>query len=119
MNWKQIFDHLKAAGYKVYAVGGHTGECNEHYIVLRNNGETLNYSLEVPEYEVLMYCPVRKYVSFEDYIAGVKACLNELYPALRLVDSPYPHYLDNDVHAYMTSLIYQTQRIKTTNRITK
>lgn len=119
MNWQSIFDHLKGHGFDVYALGAHQGFCKSPYLVLRNNGSTLNGSLTAQEYEILLYCPLKHYRSFEGYIANVKTAMNELFPALRLIDDQQPHYLDDDVQGYMTSLIYRLYTPHMINRITR
>ena len=78
MNWKTIFMHLSANGYQVYSLGQHQGTCAEPYIVLRNNGSSIQYSTEIQEYEILLYYPINRYSEFEEYIDRVKACMNAL-----------------------------------------
>lgn len=117
MNYKDIYTHLKAAGFDVYSFGQHEGECISPYLVLRNNGSTDALSMTGTEYELLLYCPVKQYSSFEDYIESVKRHMNGLFPAFRLVDGPSAHYLDDDVKGYMTSLIYETYKLSKINRI--
>lgn len=117
MKWKDIYRHLAGGGFAVYSLGQHTGECAEPYIVLRDNGVTRRQSIEVPEYELLLYYPMDRYSEFSDYIGNVKLSMNRLYPALRLIDDEQPHYPDNEKKAYMTSLIYRNSRISKVNRI--
>lgn len=107
MSWKTIYLHLRDSGYDTYPIGGHKGVCNSPYVVLRDNGAMLRQSLTGREYELLLYYPAGRYAEFEDYISGVKRTMNTLFPTLRLVDDEQPHYLDDDVKAYMTSLIYE------------
>lgn len=115
--WKEIFKHLTEGGFHVYSLGQYLGECREPYLVLRNNGASQVRSLEAQEYEVLLYYPFGKYSTFEDYIESVKECMNGLYPGVELVEDQQPHYPDDDVKAYMTSLIYRAPRISNINRI--
>lgn len=117
MNWKGIYMHLTDSGYDTYPIGGHKGECHSPYIVLRDNGAMIRQSLTCREYELLIYYPVGQYAGFEDYISGVKRTMNALFPTLRLVDDEQPHYLDDDVKAYMTSLIYECYRLCNINRL--
>ncbi|MCD2492733.1 hypothetical protein LQE92_08840 [Lacrimispora sp. NSJ-141] len=116
MEWKTIYRHLKEAGYEVYSLGQHKGDCTSPYLVLRNNGAGLDHSVSVQEYEILLYYPVNRYSEFEGYIDGVRTCMNSLYPHVTLVDDQQPHYPDDDVKAYMTSLIYQVQKVSNVNR---
>ena len=119
MNWKTIFMHLSANGYQVYSLGQHQGTCAEPYIVLRNNGSSIQYSTEIQEYEILLYYPINRYSEFEEYIDRVKACMNALYPHVKLVDDQQPHYPDDDVKAYMTSLVYQVEKVTKVNRFAR
>lgn len=117
MKWKDIHKHLSGGGFSVYSLGQHEGECTEPYIVLRDNGVTRRQSIEVPEYELLLYYPMNRYSEFSDYIDNVKITMNRLYPSLRLVEDEQPHYPDSEKRAYMTSLIYRNSRISKVNRI--
>lgn len=119
MTWKEIHRHLSENKFLVYSPGQHKGECTEPYIVLRDNGVMRRQSLEVAEYEVLLYYPIDHYSEFSGYIGQVKEAMNKLYPALKLTDDEQPHYPDEDVRAYMTSLIYRNTRISKVNRITR
>lgn len=117
MKWVDIHRLLTQEGYAVYSVGQHEGLCKSPYLVLRDNGVTRQQSIEVPEYEVLLYYPMEHYSEFSDYINGVKVAMNKLYPTLKLVEDEQPHYPDNEIRAYMTSLIYRNSRISKVNRI--
>lgn len=117
MDWKSIQRHLVGQGFESYALGQHKGECKEPYIVLRNNGSMLGISAEQALYELLLYYPANRYSQFEEYIEKVKAAMNLLYPALKLVEPESTHYLDPDVQGYMTSLTYGVIKKSTINRI--
>lgn len=117
MIWKDIYRHLKQEGFDVYSLGQHEGECKNPYLVLRDNGVTRRQSIEVPEYEVLLYYPMDHYSEFSGYISGVKTAMNKLFPSLKLVEDEQPHYPDSEKRAYMTSLIYRNSRISKVNRI--
>ncbi len=117
MNWKRIYDHISSGGYDVYPIGGHKGACKTPYIVLRDNGAVLSQSLTGREYELLLYYPMDRYAEFEDYISGVKRAMNALFPVLRLAEDEQPHYLDDNVEAYMTSLIYVCYQQHNINRL--
>lgn len=119
MTWVDIHHHLKEGGFDVFSIGQHTGKCLSPYIVLRNNGQSIVYSAEIIEIEALLYYPYERYGGFEAYIEQVKARMNALYPAVKLITGPSAHYLDDDVKGYMTSLIYQTGKISSINRIRK
>lgn len=117
MSWKEIYTHLVDSEYDTYPIGGHKGECRAPYIVLRDNGAVLRQSLTGREYELLLYYPIGRYVEFADYISSVKRTMNALFPRLRLADDEQPHYLDDDVKAYMTSLIYVCYQQHNINRL--
>ena len=85
--------------------------------MLRDNGRTgPSYSLEAHEYELLLYYPYNRYSEFWDYIKAVKECMNELFPAVKYIGPEQPHYPDDDVKGYMTSLIYRVTEIVTINK---
>lgn len=111
MNWQTIYKHLKSNGFDVYSLGQHKGECKSPYIVLRNNGTTINGSVADRRYEILFYVPVSQYSSIEDYVKSVKKCMQKLFPAVRLKVDESTHYLDNDVNAYMTSVEYTAPHV--------
>ena len=111
MNWQTIYKHLKSNDFDVYSLGQHKGECKSPYIVLRNNGTTINGSVADRRYEILFYVPVSQYSSIEDYVESVKKCMQKLFPAVRLKVDESTHYLDNDVNAYMTSVEYTAPHV--------
>lgn len=117
MNWQSIYTHLKERGFAVFSLGQHRGKCTEPYLVLRNNGGLLEQGLTGQEYEVLLYYPATRYSQFEDYIEQVKETMNLLFPVLRLVDAEQPHYLDDEIEGYMTSLIYRVWKPNNINRL--
>ena len=117
MKWKEVYTHVRDGGYDVYPVGGHRGECKSPYVVLRDNGAVLHQSLTGREFELLLYYPMDRYADFEEYIGGVKRLMNGLFPRLRLADDEQPHYLDEDVRGYMTSLIYRCYQQHNINRL--
>nr|DAE53214.1 MAG TPA: tail completion protein [Caudoviricetes sp.] len=118
MSWKDIYKHLRDHGHDVYSLGQHQGDCKDPYLVLRDNGRAgPSYSLEAHEYEVLLYYPYNRYSEFGGYIDEVRKCMNELFPAVKYVGPEQPHYPDDDVKGYMTSLIYQVTEIVTINKV--
>ncbi len=117
MNWKNIYDHLKNAGYDVYPPAVHTGDCKSFYIVIKRSIASRGMSMEKQQYELLLYIPYGKYAAIEDRIADVKACMNQLYPSLKLIEYDDPVYPDDDVKGYMTTLTYQVSKPTTMNRI--
>lgn len=115
--WKTIYDYLKSKGFDVYALGQHEGTCKTPYIVIRNNGDGgRGITMEQTLYELLLYYPSDFYYQFEDYIDSVKQSMNGLFPILKLVDGPSPHYLDPDVLGYMTNLTYRLIKESKVNR---
>ncbi|MCI9274191.1 MAG: hypothetical protein HFE39_09625 [Clostridiales bacterium] len=119
MDWQSIYEHLKAAGFDVYALGQHQGVCAKPYIVLRANGIYQGLGIEQVLYELLLYYPADYYYRFEEYISRVKKAMNLIYPQVKLVDPETPHYLDPDVMGFMTSLTYGIKKISEINRMRK
>lgn len=117
MNWKTLFHYLESKGFNVFALGQHEGDCTSEYIVLRNNGILAGPGKERREYELLLYFPADRYSEFESYINRVKETMNLLFPGVQLIDQETPHYLDKEVMAYMTSLIYGVIAPSSTNKL--
>lgn len=111
LSWKELYDFLKSKGYDVYSLGQHKGNCDSPYLVLRNNGSNLVYNVTDRQYEILIYYPADKYSEMEEFVDGVKLSMAELLPTVSMVDDETPHYLDDDVKAYMTSIIYRAPRV--------
>ena len=116
MNYQSIYNHLQAGGFAAYSPGQHRGRCTSPYVVLRNAGSADTYSMTGTEYELLLYYPEERYSELEDFVLSVQRWMTRLYPALRLIDGPGPHYLDGDVAGYLVSLLYQSWRPAAANR---
>ena len=119
MNWKEIYTHLKQEGFDVYSPGQHHGKCTSPYIVLISNGTEQNRSVQIHSYDCLLYYPQNRYSEFEDYIESFRTTMADLFPRLILADDEQPHFLDNDVQGYMTSLLYKTGKVKPRNSYIK
>lgn len=111
MNWQEIYKHLKSKGFDVYSLGQHKGLCTSPYIVLRNNGSITQYGVADRRYEILMYVPFDKYSQMEEFTESVKDAMSELFPHVKLADDEQPHYPDDDVNGYMTSIIYSAPKV--------
>ena len=115
ITWKEIYAFLKDKGYDVYSPGQHRGKCDSPYIVIVSGGTVQNHSTRIKTYELLMYYPVDRYSEFDAFIEKVRTDMKILFPRLLLVDDEQPHFLDDNVSAYMTSFIYKTGKIEVTN----
>lgn len=110
-DYKSIYRHLTSGGYDVYSMGQHRGECKTPYLVLKNRGSDLVYSVADRLYEILMYYPADRYSEFEDYIAGVKHHMAGLFPHVKMASDESEHYLDDDKKAYMSFILYRAPKI--------
>lgn len=80
------------------------------YVVVRSAGSVTLVNMEDKRYELLIYVPATEYSEMETMVANVKAAMKQLAPLIKLWRDESPHYLDNDVKGYMTSLTYRTAR---------
>lgn len=95
----------------MYSLGQHKGNCDSPYLVLRNNGSNLVYNVTDRQYEILIYYPYDRYSGMEEFVDSVKSSMAELLPTVSMVDDETPHYLDDDVKAYMASIIYRAPKV--------
>lgn len=118
MNYRTLYAFLKSNGFDVYSPGQHKGICTKPYIVLRNGGTVTELSVSSTDYEILMYYPADKYSHLEDYIDSVRDVMNKLYPGIKLADDASEPYLDEDVRAFQSSLLYRVYNRSKANRFT-
>lgn len=114
--YRTIYAHLKSKGFDVYSPGQHKGLCTAPYLVLRNAGTVTNLSISSTDYEILTYYPADQYSHIEDYVDSVRDVMNELYPGIRLADDSSEPYLDEEVRAFQSSLLYRTYTNSKVNR---
>ena len=107
ITWKSIYNHLTAAGFDVYSMGQHKGECKTPYLVLKQRGADLRYSVSDRLFEILMYYPANRYSGFAEYIDTVREAMRGLFPYCRMASDESEHYLDDEKKAYMSSLLYR------------
>lgn len=112
--WKDIYQHLKKEGFKIYSPGQKHDECTEPYLVLKDAG-----ILDVPGissvqylYEVLCYVPQKSYSLLDSYVGSVKRSLDGLFPMIRPTYVQTPSYLDDIVKGHMVSIQYMNYRKK-------
>lgn len=106
--WKLIYEHLTAAGFKVYSPGQHIGECKEPYIVLKDAGATRfnNFSTDVYTFDFLCYVPLMQFSTMEDFVASIKHSLKEMFPLIKPTGYQTGSYLDDTIKAHMVSFQY-------------
>lgn len=109
--FKHIYTHLKNAGFDVYSMGQHKGFATSPYIVVKSLGAKPVQSASDRQYELLLYMPEAQYSGMEDFADSVKQSMERLRPQVIMYEDETEHYLDPDVKAYMTSLIYRSPRL--------
>lgn len=110
--WKDIYTHLKNAGFDVYSPAQHKGECTSPYVVVRNAGTSpyQQFTSTVTVYEVLCYVPENKYSTLGDYTEKVKASMRGLWPMITPLNYETPPFFEDAVKAHMTAIQYQNVR---------
>lgn len=106
--WRDIYAHLKNAGYDVYSPGTKLGECTSEYLVVKNNGSTRHsqYSTDQDFYSVMCYVPKQKYSDLEDLVQRVKVTMKDLMPMVRPYGTQSASYYDDTYKAHMVSIEY-------------
>lgn len=110
--WKDIYLHLKEAGFKVFSPGQHEGECYESYVVVKSSGSSklLGFSSTQNYYDLLCYVPKDKYSELETYVALVEESMKQLEPMIIPTHDKTPGYYDDQIKAHMVSVMYQNYR---------
>lgn len=110
--WTDIYDHLKAKGYSVYAPSQKTGECKSKYVVVRGAGVNLagRFSSTRALYDILLYVPYNKYGSIEPEVANLKNAMKDLFPMMRPTGNETPPFPDDTVKGFMVSVEYENYR---------
>lgn len=110
--WKDIYNHLKGAGFAVYSPAQHKGECTSPYVVVRDAGTSpyQQFTSTVTLYELLCYVPGDKYSTLGDYAESVKASMKGLWPMITPMGYETAPFYDDTVKAHMTAIQYQNLR---------
>ena len=110
--WKDIFDHLKNAGFEVYSPGIKTGNCQSPYIVIKYDGSTRRAGISTNEdfYAVLCYVPKQQYSELEPFVQRVKKEMKKLEPMILPQASQTPSFYDDGFQAHMISIEYKNYK---------
>ena len=110
--WKDIFSHLKKAGFDVHSPGVKTGECTSAYLVVKNNGSSKHnsFSTNVDLYSILCYVPKNKYSTLEPLVQSVLKIMKELEPMVVPYGVQTPSYYDDGLKAHMVSIEYKNYK---------
>lgn len=114
-SWKSIYNHLKSNGYSVFSPGQHVGKCESLYVVLAKAPTTKRYCVEDRLYDILIYIPLNDYSTIEDALQHLKFTMNKLFPFVQMYEDSSEPYLDKDVAAYMTSIMYRAPQVSNFN----
>ena len=111
--FKKTYEHLKYSGFEVYSIGQHKGICENPYIVIKENGQSLieGTSLTNDIIELLVYYPIGSYTKLDEYKKLLLNTMKQMTGFRRVID-PMPTIIDDDKKAYMTSFTYRKIRTK-------
>jgi hypothetical protein len=106
--WKDIYSHLKKAGFEVYSPGQHQGECTSSYVVIKDAGATKlgGFSSTQATYDILCYVPGQHFSQLEPFVESVEAAMRGLYPMMRPAHFRTPSFYDDTVKGHMISTQY-------------
>lgn len=103
--YMDIYNHLVAKGFDVYAPAQHKGECVTPYIVVKGAGmnQAGNYSSNQHLYDILCYVPKDQYTYLEEYMEMMEDAMRELEPMIRPMHYQTAPYYDDSVKGHMAS----------------
>lgn len=106
--WKDIYAHLKKAGFEVYSPGQHRGECVSRYVVVKDAGAAQfgGFSSTQAKYDILCYVPGQHFSQLEPFVQEVEAAMRGLYPMIRSAHFRTPSFYDDTVKGHMISTQY-------------
>ena len=109
--WQDIYIHLKES-FDTYSPGIKLGECEEPYVVVKNDGSTKhpNFSTDIDLYAVMCYVPKQSYSSLETLIQQVKKEMKELEPMIMPYGLQTPSFYDDALKAHMISISYRNYK---------
>lgn len=110
--YKDLFEHLKGKGYKIYPPTGKMGQCLEPYLVINGAGvlKFEPYSSTQHIYDIMLYVPVNKFSEIEDLMNNLKAAMQELEPMFKPAYVETPPFYDESVNGFMVSVQYINYR---------
>lgn len=110
--WQDIFAHLKAKGFDVYAPAQKIGECTSPYLVVKNDGsyQHANFSTDRDMYVIYCYVPKMRYSELEPLVQSVKDAMRELYPMIQRYGQQLPSYYDDSVQAHYIGIEYENYK---------
>lgn len=110
--WKDIYLHLKEAGFNVYGPAQYEGECTEPYIVVKNDGgyKHLNYSSMREQYSIHIVVPKKRYSELEPLVMAVKKSMKELYPMIMDYGQMQPSFYDDVLKAHIQAIEYENYK---------
>lgn len=109
--WQDIYLHLKES-FDTYSPGTKLGECEESYIVIKNDGSTKHpsFSTDIDLYAVMCYVPKQSYSSLETLIQQVKKEMKGLEPMIMPYGLQTPSFYDDTLKAHMVSISYRNYK---------
>jgi len=107
---KKIFDLLNVM-YSTYAIGQHSGYCEDPYVVLKFNSQEKSMSGALggfQTFEVLAYVPDSSIVSLDSMIESIRTIL--ITEGFECTDRIGPDFNDTSIKAYMRSIEFRNPR---------
>lgn len=110
--WKDIYSHLKNNGFDVYSPGVKIGECQEPYVVIKNDGSSKHssFSTDVDLYSVMCYVPKQSYSLLEPFVQKLKESMKKLEPLILPYGTQSSSYYDESIKAHMISIEYKNYK---------
>lgn len=108
--WQTLADALKEEGFDVYPPAYKKGECQEEYIVIKDDGASQigNFSSQQRYYTFLLYVPYANYTAVEPLKTAMKKAITKrLYPLLMPTGLETPDFYDDTFKAHMVSVQYR------------
>ena len=106
---ERIYLFLKSNKINVFFPGQHKGHCESPYVVVkqRNTDQVTNFSSNVTYFSLLCYVPDISYSKSQEFANEIENLMIGMQPEVMPVNSKDEPFHDEDVNAYMISIMYR------------
>ncbi|MCL2874256.1 MAG: hypothetical protein FWE29_04910 [Defluviitaleaceae bacterium] len=106
-----IYNRLSNGGFNVYSIGQHEGFCNEPYVVIKEDGESVlgGASVSAAVVSVIIFYPIGKYSDVSRYINEIRQCIKGLF-WLKSTGEATGIAVDHAVRAYTCTMFYEVYK---------
>lgn len=106
MNEITLYDFLSSKGFEVYFINKKTDKCNSKYIVIKDMGQSPQFSNKVGNslIHLILYIPSNNYSSMRDYSIEITRAMNDI--DIRKTGNETPIVFDDVVEGYTKSIEY-------------